>query len=272
MAEYVDTLQKNPKTVFDLQAMKVAAEKIACLTVYDATFSQLFSRSGIDVLLVGDSLGMVIQGHNSTLPVSMQDMLYHTQLVSRGNENAFVIADMPFMSTANNLEAAKNAALLIQQGGAQMVKLEGARKEVIQFIVQQGIPVCAHLGLLPQLINQLGKYSVQGNNAVAAKQLLQEAIDVEQAGAQLLVIECVPAKLAKKISTTLKIPVIGIGAGVDCDGQVLVSYDMLGINLGKQAKFTKNFMLQTDSILNAVMAFISEVKQKKFPSAQESYQ
>lgn len=272
MSLYAEALQKKNKTILDLQSLKQAGEKITCLTAYDATFSALFSRAGVDVLLVGDSLGMVVQGHNSTLPVSMQDMLYHTQLVSRGNEEAFVISDMPFMSTASNLEAAKNAALLIQQGGAQMVKVEGARLDVIQFMVQQGVPVCAHLGLLPQSINQLGKYSVQGKSEAAAKQLLQDAIDVEKSGAQLLILECIPVKLAKEISQTLNIPVIGIGAGVDCDGQVLVAYDMLGISLGKQAKFTKNFMLQTDSIYNAVLAFVNEVKQEKFPSLKESYQ
>lgn len=272
MSLYAEALQKKCKTILDLQALKQVGEKISCLTAYDASFSALFSRAGVDVLLVGDSLGMVVQGHNSTLPVSIQDMLYHTQLVSRGNEEAFVIADMPFMSAASHLEAAKNAALLIQQGGAQMVKLEGARLDVIKFMVQQGIPVCAHLGLLPQSINQLGRYSVQGKNEAAAKQLLQDAIDVEQSGAQLLILECIPAKLAKQISQILKIPVIGIGAGVDCDGQVLVAYDMLGINLGKQAKFTKNFMLQADSIFNAVLSFISEVKQGEFPGLEESYQ
>ena len=272
MGLYTEVVQKKIKTILDLQAMKQAGEKITCLTAYDATFSALFSRAGLDVLLVGDSLGMVVQGHSSTLPVSMQDMIYHTQLVSRGNEEAFIIADMPFMSAASNLEAAKNAALLIQQGGAQMVKLEGARLEIIEFMVQQGIPVCAHLGLLPQSINQLGKYSVHGKKEAEADKLLQEAIDVEKAGAQLLILECIPSELAKKISKALSIPVIGIGAGIDCDGQVLVAYDMLGINLGKQAKFTKNFMLQADSIFNAAIAFVNEVKQEKFPSLKESYQ
>ncbi|MDC9727731.1 MAG: 3-methyl-2-oxobutanoate hydroxymethyltransferase [Methyloprofundus sp.] len=272
MTQYAGSLEQAPKTILDLQAMKQTGEKISCLTAYDAAFSTLFSRAGVDVLLVGDSLGMVVQGHSSTLPVTMQDMLYHTQLVSRGNNGAFIIADLPFMSTSSHLEAAKNAALLIQQGTAQMVKLEGARVETIQFMVQQGIPVCAHLGLLPQSINQLGKYSVQGKSSAAAKQLLQEAIAVEAAGAQLLILECIPATLAKEISQTLKIPVIGIGAGIDCDGQVLVAYDMLGLNLGQQAKFTKNFMHESGSIFNAVLAFVEEVKAGTFPSLEESYQ
>jgi len=272
MALYAETQKLKAKTIFSLQEMKTKQEKITCLTAYDATFATLFSQAGIDVLLVGDSLGMVVQGHNSTLPVSMQDMIYHTQLVSRGNEQSLIIADMPFMTTATPLDAANNAALLIQQGGAQMVKLEGARIETIQFMAQQGISICAHLGLLPQSINQLGKYSVQGKSEQQAEKILQDAIAVEKAGAQLLVLECVPAVLAKKITEVLKIPVIGIGAGVDCDGQVLVAYDMLGINLGKQAKFTKNFMQQADSILNAVLAFVDEVKQSKFPSKEQSYQ
>jgi len=271
MTGYADSVTASSKTILELQAMKLNKNKISCLTAYDASFAKLFSRAGVDVLLVGDSLGMVVQGYDSTLPVSLKDMVYHTQLVVRGNERAFIIADMPFMTSATPIDAANNASQLIQQGGAQMVKLEGAKLEVIEFMVQQGIPVCGHLGLLPQSINQLGKYSVQGKTNEAANKILDDALAVEKAGAQLLILECIPAALAKTICETLTIPVIGIGAGVDCDGQVLVAYDMLGLNFGKQAKFTKNFMNQADSIYDAVACFVDEVKQLKFPNNAQSY-
>jgi len=271
MTGYADSVTASSKTILDLQAMKLDKHKISCLTAYDASFAKLFSRAGVDVLLVGDSLGMVVQGKESTLPVSLQDVVYHTQLVVRGNEEAFIIADLPFMTSTTPIDAANNAAQLIQQGGAQMVKLEGAKLEAISFMVQQGIPVCGHLGLLPQSINQLGKYSVQGKTDEAANKILDDAVAVEKAGAQLLILECIPAALAKTICETLTIPVIGIGAGVDCDGQVLVAYDMLGLNFGKQAKFAKNFMNQADSIYDAVACFVDEVKQLKFPNNAQSY-
>lgn len=271
MSQYTTSARTKPITINDLQAMKPAGKKITCLTAYDATFSAIIDQAGIDVILVGDSLGMVVQGHPNTLPVSMQDLLYHTQIVSRGREHAFIIADLPFMSYASPLQAAENAALLIQQGGAQMVKLEGARGDAIQFMVQQGIPVCAHLGLLPQSINQLGKYAVQGKNEVEAERILSEAIQVEQAGAQILIVECVPAVLAQRISEQVSIPVLGIGAGVHCDGQVLVSYDMLGISLGRMPRFTKNYLQQEDSIFNAVQAYIAEVRAGQFPALEHSF-
>ena len=271
MSQYSTSTKIKPKSIFDLQQMKQAGQKISMLTAYDATFSALMDQAGIDVVLVGDSLGMVVQGHATTVPVTMHDMLYHTQLVSRGREQAFVIADLPFMSNATPEKAAENAALLIQQGGAQMVKLEGARCDVIQFMVQQGIPVCAHLGLLPQSIHQLGKYVVQGKEENEAARLLAEALAIEQAGAQLLIVECIPAVLAQQISEQLSIPVIGIGAGVQCDGQVLVSYDMLGISLGRRPRFTKNYMQQADSVFNAIKSYISEVKNSRFPAQEHSF-
>lgn len=271
MSQYATANKIKPKTISDLQKMKLEGQKISSLTAYDATFSALMDHAGIDVLLVGDSLGMVVQGHTSTLPVSMQDILYHTQLVSRGRQQAFVVADLPFMSNATPLQAAENAALLIKQGGAQMVKLEGARYDVIQFMVQQGIPVCAHLGLLPQSIYQLGKYAVQGKEDQEAQRILAEALAVEQAGAQMLIVECIPAMLAQQISEQLTIPVIGIGAGIHCDGQVLVVYDMLGISLGRRPRFTKDYMQQEDSIFNAVLAYISEVRECQFPAQEHSF-
>lgn len=271
MTQYSTNTKTKKLTIFDLLKMKQAGNKISSLTAYDSSFSALLDQAGLHVLLVGDSLGMVVQGHGSTLPVTMQDMIYHTQLVSRGRQQAFVIADLPFMSVATPTQAAENAALLIQQGGAQMVKIEGAKIEIIQFMVQQGIPVCAHLGLLPQLIYQSGKYAVQGTDEKEAARIFAEAIKVEQAGAQMLIVECIPATLAGQISEQLSIPVIGIGAGVDCDGQVLVLYDILGISPGRKPKFSKDFMRQSDSIFNAVRSYVSEVTEKAFPGPEHSF-
>jgi 3-methyl-2-oxobutanoate hydroxymethyltransferase len=258
-------------TVTDLARMKRGGEKIACLTAYDASFSALIDAAGIDVILVGDSLGMVIQGHDSTLPVSMDDMVYHTRCVSRARQRAFVIADLPFMSYTTPLSAAANAALLMQQGGAQMVKLEGARRRAISFLADQGVPVCGHLGLLPQSINQLGGYKVQGKEQAAAEKILHDAQQLEQAGISLLVLECIPASLAALVSRQLQIPVIGIGAGVDCDGQVLVLYDMLDISGGKRPRFSKNFLEESGSIQAAVSQYIADVKSARFPSPEQSY-
>ncbi|OQK15912.1 3-methyl-2-oxobutanoate hydroxymethyltransferase [Methyloprofundus sedimenti] len=271
MSQYSTVSRAKIKTIADLQQMKQAGQKITSLTAYDASFTALLDQAGVDILLVGDSLGMVVQGHASTLPVNMQDMLYHTQIVSRGRQQAFIIADLPFMSSATPLQAAENAALLIQQGGAQMVKLEGAKIEAIEFMVQQGIPVCAHLGLLPQSIYQLGKYTVQGKLEKDAAKILADAVKVEQAGAQMLIVECIPASLAEQISEQLLIPVIGIGAGVHCDGQVLVLYDMLDISLGRKPRFSKNYMQQSGSILEAIQSYVAEVREQKFPAQEHSF-
>lgn len=258
-------------TIRDLAAMKQRGEKIACLTAYDASFSALIDNAGIDVILVGDSLGMVIQGHDSTLPVSVDDMVYHARCVSRGRKRAFVIADLPFLSYAGSQQAAANAARLMQQGGVQMVKLEGARPEVVAFLVDQGVPVCGHLGLLPQSINQLGGYKVQGREQAAAEKMLRDAEQLQQAGITLLVLECVPAALATQISRRLQIPVIGIGAGAGCDGQVLVLYDMLDIGGGKRPRFSKNFLHESGSIHAAISHYIADVKSGCFPSPEQSY-
>lgn len=251
--------------------MKQRGEKISCLTVYDAAFSALIDKVGVDLMLVGDSLGMVIQGHDSTLPVTMSDMIYHSRCVSHARQRAFVIADLPFMSYATPVMAAKNAAKLIQRGGAQMVKLEGARIDCVSFLVEQGIPVCGHLGLLPQSINQLGRYSVQGKDPVAAEKMLTDARQLQQAGASLLVLECVPATLAKDIATQLAIPVIGIGAGVDCDGQVLVLYDMLNIGIIKRPRFSRDFMTGAADIEAAIQAYHQAVKQSHFPAPEHGF-
>lgn len=258
-------------SITDLSAMKLRGEKISCLTAYDASFSTLIDNAGIDVMLVGDSLGMIIQGHKTTLPVSIDDMIYHTRCVSRARRRAFVIADLPFMSYITPLMAAENAAKLMQLGGAQMVKLEGAKVDVVNFLVEHGIPVCAHLGLLPQHINQLGAYKVQGTEPDDAATIMADALQLQLAGAGLLVLECVPARLAKEISVQLSIPVIGIGAGIHCNGQILVSYDMLSISGGKHPRFSKDFMAESDSVANAITAYHQAVKQAEFPSDEHSF-
>ncbi|WP_445367630.1 3-methyl-2-oxobutanoate hydroxymethyltransferase [Methylomonas sp. BW4-1] len=266
---YADALKAL--TISDLAAMKRAGEKISCLTAYDASFGALLDRAGIDVLLIGDSLGMVIQGHGSTLPVTLNDMVYHSRSVAMARKRAFVVTDLPFASYATPEQALPNAASLMQAGGAQMVKLEGAKLDVIRFLVDQGIPVCGHLGLLPQSVNRLGGYKVQGREEQQAKQILADAEKIEQAGASLLVLECVPARLAAEISQRLSIPTIGIGAGVDCDGQVLVLYDMLNISTGKRPRFSKDFMADASSIEEAVRRYHQAVKSAQFPASEHSY-
>ncbi|MGZ5621939.1 MAG: 3-methyl-2-oxobutanoate hydroxymethyltransferase [Methylobacter sp.] len=271
MNPYSSTAALKLLSITDLAAMKQRGEKISCLTAYDAGFSALIDKVGVDIMLVGDSLGMVIQGHNTTLPVTVRDMVYHTRCVSQARQRAFIVADLPFMSYASPIIAAKNAAKLMQVGGAQMVKLEGARIDCVRFLAEQGIPVCGHLGLLPQSINQLGSYKVQGKEQAAAEKMQADAYQLQEAGAGLLVLECVPATLAKEISSQLTIPVIGIGAGVDCDGQVLVLYDMLNIGTIKRPRFSRNFMSDADNIEEAISAYHQAVKQSLFPAAEHSF-
>lgn len=257
----------------ELINMKQRDEKIVSLTAYDASFAHIMDQAGVDMVLVGDSLGMVVQGQTSTIPVTIEEMVYHSKIVSRGLSRALLVTDLPFMSYPNPQKAVENAAKLMQQGHAQMVKLEGGQCiiESVQHIVQQGIPVCGHLGLLPQSVNQLGGYRVQGKETQQADIILEDAKCLEQAGASAIVVECIPSVLAKKISTALSIPVIGIGAGVDCDGQVLVAYDMLDITYGKRPKFSKNFMADTGNINEAVSAYVNAVKNKQFPSSEHSF-
>lgn len=261
-------------TVRTLHAMKQAAEPIAMLTAYDASFARVEDQAGVDVVLVGDSLGMVIQGHATTVPVSVDDIVYHCAAVSRGLDHALLLADMPFLSYRNEEQAVLNAGRMLQQGGAQMVKLEGgvAQIGVVEALVGQGIPVCAHLGLKPQSINKLGAYLVQGRDSEAADQMLREARQLEGAGADLLLLECVPAILAAEITKAVAIPVIGIGAGVKCDGQVLVLQDVLGITPGKPPKFSRNFMLGADSIAAAITAYVQAVKLRQFPKPEHQFE
>lgn len=256
-----------------LRQMKSEQNKIAVLTAYDASFSHVLEQAGVDVILVGDSLGMVVQGQESTLPVSVEDMVYHTANVIRGTERVFVVADMPFMSYANTEQAISNAAKLMAEGGAHMVKLEGGAVvvETIQALTSRGIPVCAHLGLLPQSVHRLGGYRVQGRSEDDAKQLLEDAQLLQQAGADMLVLECVPAELAQQVTEAIDIPVIGIGAGGDCDGQVLVLYDMLGITPGKRPRFSHDFVADTGSIPSAIAKYVQDVKAGSFPSSEQQY-
>jgi 3-methyl-2-oxobutanoate hydroxymethyltransferase len=258
-------------SIVDLITLKQAGEKISCLTAYDASFSTLIDKIGIEVILIGDSLGMVIQGQSSTVPVTLDEIIYHSRCVTRGRKHAFVMADLPFSSYYAKTVAMENSARLMQQGGVQMVKLEGSRIEVIAFLVNQGVPVCGHLGLLPQSINQLGVYKVKGKAQQDADKIFEDAQKIEQAGAGLLILECIPSMLAKKITESLKIPVIGIGAGIDCDGQILVLYDMLGLGEGKRPRFTQNFMEGANSIENAIKHYHHAVKKSLFPTFEQSY-
>lgn len=271
MSTQTDTRKKV--TVRQLAEMKQAKQKIACLTAYDASFSRLLENAGVDVVLVGDSLGMVIQGEETTLPVSVEDMLYHTQCVAKGLNNALLITDMPFLSFTSEEEAVLNAGLFMKQGGAHMVKLEGGvdQADTVAALNKNGIPVCAHLGLQPQYVHKIGGYRVQGRDDEAAEKMLQDALTLQDAGADLMLLECVPALLASKITAALDIPVIGIGAGVDCDGQVLVLYDILDISLGLRPKFSKNFMSDAVGIESAIQQYVSEVKNSEFPSVEHTF-
>jgi 3-methyl-2-oxobutanoate hydroxymethyltransferase len=261
------------KTLTTLRNMKAEQQKIAVLTSYDASFSHVLEQAGVDVILVGDSLGMVIQGQESTLPVSVDDMVYHTANVARGTDSVFIIADLPFMSYANADQAISNSARLLAEGGANMVKLEGGQVMVdtVKQLVERGIPVCGHLGLLPQSVHRLGGYQVQGKQQQQADALVEDAIALEQAGADMLVLECVPAELGKRVTEAVSIPVIGIGAGKDCDGQVLVLYDMLGLTPGKRPRFTHDFLADTGAIPAAIAKYVTDVKSGAFPTVEQQF-
>lgn len=248
-------------------------EKFTVLTCYDATFATILENAGIDVLLVGDSLGNVLHGENTTLSVTLDDMIYHTRCVARGASKAFIITDMPFGSYQISPEQAFKNASRIMAAGAHMVKIEGGRimADTIQFLTQRGIPVCAHIGLTPQSIHQLGGYKLQGNSEKSAKQLLDDAKLLEKSGASLLVMEVVPAKLAQKITQTLAIPTIGIGAGANCSAQVLVLHDMLGLVQGKKPRFVKDFMADAKSIQEAVANYVTAVKTGQFPGKEHEF-
>ena len=260
-------------TLNTLQRMAQDGEKIAVLTCYDASFAVLLENAGVEVLLVGDSLGMVLQGQESTLPVTLANMAYHTRCVARASKRAFIVADMPFGSFQVSPQQTFENAARLMAAGAHMVKLEGGQAVVdsVGFLTERGIPVCGHLGLTPQSVYQLGGYRVQGKGDREAKRLVQEAKMLEQAGAGMLVLEAVPAGLAKQITAKLAIPTIGIGAGVECSGQVLVLHDMLDVTTGKKPKFVKNFLHGKNSVQAAVEAYVREVKAKSFPGREHSF-
>lgn len=264
----------KPVTVSTLKDMKRAGEKIACLTAYDYSFASLLDGAGMDLIMVGDSLGMVMQGHDSTLPVSLTEMAYHSRCVARGVKRALLVVDLSFMSyQVSPQQALASAGRLMQEGRAHVVKLEGGEPmaETARFLVERGIPVCGHLGLTPQSVHQLGGYKVQGRTPDAAERMRRDARLLQEAGAGLIVLEAVPAALAKTISEELEIPTIGIGAGADCDGQVLVLQDMLGLYPGRTPKFAKNFMDGAASVEGAITAYIAAVKARHFPGPEHAY-
>ena len=265
---------RKPLTLHRLREMHAAGEKIAMLTCYDATFAQVLDASGVDCLLVGDSLGMVLQGQPSTVPVTLDEMCYHTRCVARGNRTAWVIGDLPFGSYQESREQALRSATLLMQAGAHMVKLEGGgwTADTVRFMVERGIPVCAHLGLTPQSVHALGGYRIQGRTDDGAALLKRQALALADAGASMLVLELIPAALAQEVTAALPIPVIGIGAGVQCSGQVLVLHDMLNITTGKLPRFVRNFMEGSTDVDDAVRRFVAAVKDQSFPdSALHTY-
>ena len=264
---------RPPVNVASLMRMKTEGEKIACITAYDASFATLVDDAGADLVLVGDSLGMVIQGHDTTVPVTLNDVIYHCKAVSRGLYRPFLMADMPFMTYASREQALENAVRLMQEGGAKIVKLEGGagQVEIVEFLASHDIAVCAHLGLKPQSVHKVGGFRVQGRDEAAAEQMLRDAKALEAAGADIVLLECIPAKLGVEITKALQVPVIGIGAGPDTDGQILVLYDVLNITAGRKPKFSKDFMMDTASPLEAVKAYVQAVKTRDYPGPEHCF-
>ena len=259
-------------TVGTLQALRASGQKITMLTCYDASFASLMDRCGVEILLIGDSLGMVCAGYTSTLPVTVADIAYHTASVARGNKSALVLADMPFGSYATP-EAAYHNAVLLLQAGAQMVKIEGGAwlADTVRFLAERGVPVCAHIGLMPQFVHQLGGYKVQGKTIEGAEHVKHDALTLQAAGAMMVLVEAIPAALGRELTELLTVPTIGIGAGPDCSGQVLVMHDMLGVFPGRKAKFVKNFMDGQTSIDAAISAYVTAVKDGSFPALEHCF-
>jgi 3-methyl-2-oxobutanoate hydroxymethyltransferase len=265
--------ESPPVTVTTLRDMKQEREPIACLTAYDASFAHLIDLAGTDVVLVGDTLGMVIRGQDTTVPVTMNDMLYHSRCVARGVSRAFLMVDMPFMSYTTPAQALDNAVRLMQEGGAMMVKLEVGHGQIgiVEYLAKQDIPVCAHLGLKPQSVHKLGGFKVQGRGEQIAQRILADARDLEAAGADALLLECVPNSLGAAIGEAVQVPVIGIGAGPGVDGQILVLYDVLGITQGRMPRFVRNFMRGRDSPLEALRAYVLAVKDRTYPADEHGF-
>ena len=263
-------------TINDLRELKKRNEKITVLTAYDASFTKHLEQAGVEVILVGDSLGMVMQGHDSTIPVTVDDMVYHTSMVSRAREHALLIADLPYHSYLNKDDALKNSQRLMQEAGADMVKFEGGGEfvAIAEHLIKNNIPVCGHLGLLPQSVVELGGYKVQGREQSAADKIIEDAKALKNVGVEMIVLECIPQQLAKRITDEVDIITIGIGAGVDCSGQVLVLYDLLGITPGKRPKFSKDFLAElagNKSMTAAIEAYVNAVKNSEFPAEEHSF-
>jgi 3-methyl-2-oxobutanoate hydroxymethyltransferase len=264
---------RPPVTLTTLARMKAAGEKIACLTCYDASFAALVDEADADVVLVGDSLGMVIQGHDTTVPVTMDDIVYHCRAVARGLNRPFLMADLPFMSYPSKEVALENSVRLMQEGGAKMVKLESGAGQIesVEFLASHDIAVCAHLGLRPQSVHKSGGFRVQGREGDASARMLQDATRLEEAGADLLLLECIPAELGRQLTAAVQVPVIGIGAGADTDGQILVLYDVLDITSGRKPRFVRNFMADAGTNLQALKSYVQAVKLREYPAAEHSF-
>ena len=264
---------RPPVNVSTLGKMKSEADKIACITCYDASFAVLVDEAGVDLVLVGDSLGMVIQGHDTTVPVTMDDIIYHSKVVARGLYRPFLVADMPFMSYSSKEQALQNAVRLMQEGGAKMVKLEGGagQIEIVKFLASHDIAVCAHLGLKPQSVHKIGGFRVQGREHDAAQQMVDDAKALEAAGADIVLLECIPSELGARVAREVHVPVIGIGAGPDVDGQILVLYDILDITAGRKPRFTRNFMEGSSGPLQAVQHYVQAVKDRSYPAPEHCF-
>jgi 3-methyl-2-oxobutanoate hydroxymethyltransferase len=266
-------MAEPPVNVATLAKMKSDGEPIACLTAYDASYALLVDSAGVDLVLVGDSLGMVIQGHDTTVPVTVADIIYHTRNVAKGLRRAFLVSDMPFMSYVEPTQALDNAVQIMQDGGAMMVKLEGAdsQLEVVEHLARHDIPVCAHLGLKPQSVHKIGGFKVQGREPEKARQMIESARKLEAAGADMLLLECVPNEVGAAITENTQVPVIGIGAGPDVDGQILVLYDILDITQGRLPRFVRNFMADQQAPIAAIAAYVQAVKSREYPAPEHCF-
>lgn len=264
---------RPPVTLATLDKMKSQGERIACITCYDASFAALVDEADVDVILVGDSLGMVIQGHDTTVPVTMDDMVYHTRAVSRGMQRPLLMADMPFMSYPSREDALTNAARLMREGGAEIVKLEGGagQVEIVDFLSRHDIAVCAHIGLKPQSVHKTGGFRVQGREKDAAQRMIDDALALAEAGADMVLLECVPNDLGQRVTAALSVPVIGIGAGPAVDGQILVLYDVLDITLGRKPRFVRNFMDGAAGNLDAIRRYVQAVKSREYPGPEHGF-
>ncbi|MCH9025697.1 MAG: 3-methyl-2-oxobutanoate hydroxymethyltransferase [Proteobacteria bacterium] len=264
---------KPPVTISTLEKMKAEGMPIACLTAYDASFANLVDEAGVDLVLAGDSLGMVIQGHPTTVPVTVDDVVYHCKAVARGLTRSFLVGDLPFLSYTTPQQAMGNSRRLMQEGRAKMVKLEGGamQVEIVEYLASRDVPVCAHIGLKPQSVHKLGGYKIQGRDPATAKQMLADARALENAGADIVLLECIPNELGARITSELKVPVIGIGAGPDVDGQILVLYDILNITIGRKPRFAQDFTIGGRSPIDAVKAYVEAVRSGDYPAPEHCF-